>query len=339
MKNKFLLTISLTVLSSTVFSQRIAEVAKIFEKIPIADNNHRIQMDTVWGKYSDWSLPSLFTSTNGGYVCGSNGYGDKQKAQVYINFTPAPVSIEEVILWFGAKELTSGNAASKVVVKTYHVNGTGTNASGTGNFAPGASTSSADLLASAIDISTTTRIWNIVSFNNPVIVSDNEEFAVGVDFSTLAPGDNAGLISSENGGGNFYQDLSWEQWSDNGWRSFAVPTPNGWGLDIQIGIFPIVDLDVVGMKNIKNDHFKLYQNMPNPFSNTSYVFYELMETAHVSLEVFDLMGKSMTIIDEGYQNPGKSMIKIDASDYPAGIYHYTIAIGDQRATKKMVVFK
>ena len=242
------------------------------------------------------------------------------------------MSIEKAIVWFGIKELTSNNANSKVVVKVYNLNGTGTNSTGTGQSAPGTSIATADLLAADID----TMGWNIVSFTNPVLVTN--DFAAGVDFTKLAPGDTVALFSSIHGGGNMYWDLAWEQWSDGSWYSFGVDQPMGWDIDLQLGIFPIVNVDVSGMENIKNEKFKLYQNIPNPFSNTSHVFYELTEAAPVSLEVFDLTGKSMTIINAGFQSAGKSLIKIDASDYPAGIYHYTITIGDQRSTKKMVVF-
>ena len=331
MKTKTLLTISLTVLSVAVCAQRMAEASKTHEKIHITENNDRVQMDTLWGNYSNWPAADLyFSSTGMGYVLGNNNYGDLQKAQVYINVTGTPMRIKEVILWFGVKKITSGNASSKVMAKTYNINGTGTNASGTNTPAPGASTSSADLLAADID----TVEWNIVAFSNPVVVTD--DFAVGVDFTMLAPGDTAALMSSIDGGGNVYEDLAWEQWNDSAWHSLASPT--GWELDIQMAVFPIVDTDVTGMKNIINEDFKLYQNIPNPFSNTSYVFYELTEAAHVSLEVFDITGKSMAVIYEGFKSAGKSMVMIDAHDFPPGIYPYSITIGDRRVIRKMVIF-
>ena len=333
MKKKYLLIISLATLSIAAFSQRTIEVAKTSKKIYADENNSRSQMDTIWGEYHSWTEAKCYVSSSG-LVLGNNLYGDKQKVQVFLNNTP--MKIEEAIVWFGVKgSWGASNPNSKVVVKTYNIDGTGRNASGPNKPAPKTSTSSVDLLLTDID---TTGSWNIVAFTNPVIV--HNDFGIGVDFTTLDPSDRAGLMASHLGGGNDFGDLAWEQLADGSWQTIAVPqSDDGWGLDLQIAIFPIVNTEGVGLKTIKNEHFKIYQNMPNPFSSTSLVFYELAEAAEVSLEVFDMAGKSMMIINEGFKDAGKSMIKIDASHYPSGIYHYTMTIGGEKVTKKMVVLK
>ena len=331
---KIYLIILLSVLSSAAFSQRIAGIAKVYKKVHISGGSNRVQMDTLWGEYNNWTEPTIIPAIPGGYVAGNNGYGDKQKVQVYINANSEPMKVKSVILWFGVIDLPSSSTTSKIVVKTYNLGGTGTNKSGPTTDAPKTSLANADLLALNID----TTNWNIVDFPSPATFS--EDFGVGIDFSALAAGDTVSLFSSESGGGNKYYDLAWEQWEDNSWNTLGIPYNNGgWGLDLQFGIFPIVDLDVVGMKNIKRHKFKIYQNMPNPFSNTSYVFYELTEAADVLLEVFDMTGKSLKVYNEGFKIAGKSMIKIDATDFPSGIYHYTITINGEKITKKMVVFK
>ena len=312
------------------FSQRIAGVAKTHEKSHFNGSTNRVQMDTLWGQYDDWVTPSVFVAVNNnafaGFVAGNNNFQDKQKVQVFPNTTNTPLKITGVILWFGQKSLNSGNAASKVIAKTYDLDGS----------TPGNSTSTEDLLVN--DIDTTSGNWNIITFATPA--SYTSGFAAGIDVTNVLAGDYIGLYSSENGGGSVYNDQAWEQWADNSWNSFSTPNASGgWGLDIQLGIFPIVDTDVVGMKSIINDKFKIYQNMPNPFSNTSNVFYELSEAANVSLEVFDMTGKPLGVYNEGFKSAGKSMIKIDATAFQSGIYHYTITINGQKATRKMVVFK
>ena len=131
--------------SSTGFSQRIARVAKTYEKSNFNGSTNRVQMDTLWGQYHDWVTPSVYVVTVGGtdigYVAGNNHYNDKQKVQVFPNPSNTPMKINAVILWFGEKSLGSGNPNSKVIAKTYNLNGS----------APGNSTSTADLLVKDID--------------------------------------------------------------------------------------------------------------------------------------------------------------------------------------------
>ena len=322
---KIYLLISFTVLSASAFSQYGLEVLKTGKKINMNSNHSRLQMDTLWGKYEQWVEPSLYAITEAGivvgYLGGNSQRGEKQKVQVFPNTSNAPLSIREVILYFGFKQFDSGDADSKIIVKTYGLNGN----------TPGDSLSSATLLVS--DVVNDGDAWNIVTFDNHAKFAGG--FGVGLDFKDITSGDYIGLFTSENGGGNKYGNLAWEQLSDDSWSTFK----QSWNTDVELGIFPIVDLDVVGMKTIKNNLFNIYQNMPNPFSNISSVFYELNEAAAVSFEVFDMTGKSMVTKREGLKSAGKYRIEIDATDYPSGIYHYTMTIGDQRATKKMVVFK
>ena len=324
---KIYLIILLSALSATAFSQRMAGGLKMDKRTNFSLNNSRVQNDTLWGLLDQWSTPALYTPTGAtGYVCGNNSYDDKTQAQVILNESNTPMKIDALILWFGGISLNSGNASSKVVAKTFEWDGS----------VPGKVTSSADLLVD--DIDTTSGSWNIVTFNTPA--SFNGGFAVGIDVTNVKANDYVGLFASEDGGGTTYGDLSFVQIANDSWVRYTAPLANwGWELDVQMGIFPIVDTDVVGLKNIINDKFKIYQNMPNPFSNTSYVFYELTEAANVLLEVFDMTGKSLVVYNEGFKSAGKSMIEIDATDFPSGIYHYTITINGQKTTKKMVVFK
>lgn len=115
--------------SAPVFSQRIVESSKTYEKIHSTANNNRSQKDTLWGQYDSWPSAKLYVSSVG-FVLGTNNYNDKQKAQAYINLSNTSMIIEEAIVWFGYKQFNSADPNSKVVVKTYSLNGTGTNAFG-----------------------------------------------------------------------------------------------------------------------------------------------------------------------------------------------------------------
>ena len=83
--------------------------------------------DTLWRNLANWLAPALNGSAGGGYVTGNNGYGDKQKALSFTN--SVNMTIYGMIMWFGAKEITSGNPNSGINVRIYAMDGSGTTSS------------------------------------------------------------------------------------------------------------------------------------------------------------------------------------------------------------------
>jgi hypothetical protein len=198
----------------------------------------------------------LYRYTWGGYVFGNNRDSINVCAQGYMNLNPTPTRILGVLLWFRVKKSDAGSAPnSKVVVKAwgvspnhaYNTDGSGTFNTTVLNF-PGPNTSNsapdatADLLFSNID--TTYSHFNYVSFADaPVYAGD---FAVGVDFSTLAAGDTAGLLSDPKGSaGNldysfhFYKN----KWvvTDQLFSRAGVPDFGTGALDNNIAIWAVID--------------------------------------------------------------------------------------------------
>ena len=55
---------------------------------------------------------------------------------------------------------------------------------------------------------------------------------------------------------------------------------------------------------VAGNAFRL-MNYPNPFSSTTTISYRLDERSHVSLEIFDLLGRKITGIAEGIEEPGE----------------------------------
>lgn len=73
----------------------------------------------------------------------------------------------------------------------------------------------------------------------------------------------------------------------------------------------------------------LNQNYPNPFNPTTTITYELPVTAHVSLKLFDILGKEvMNMVDE-VKEAGYHHTTLNASQLASGIYFYRIsAVGE-----------
>jgi len=83
----------------------------------------------------------------------------------------------------------------------------------------------------------------------------------------------------------------------------------------------------------------LYQNTPNPFTNTTIIRYYLPEdTKTASIQVTDLQGKLLEVFS--IRKPGEQQVSIDGGRLPAGTYMYTLfADGARVDSKKMILTK
>ena len=92
------------------------------------------------------------------------------------------------------------------------------------------------------------------------------------------------------------------------------------------------------------DEFVLHQNYPNPFNPTTSINYDLPANEFVSINVFDLMGREVKTLVNKNQTAGYKSIQWNATDdrnepVSAGLYLYTIQVGEFRQTKKMLLLK
>ncbi len=95
------------------------------------------------------------------------------------------------------------------------------------------------------------------------------------------------------------------------------------------------------------EEFVLYQNYPNPFNPETSISYTIpnVETRrgeslqHVTLKVYDLIGKEIATLVDGNKQPGNYTIKFNAEHLPSGIYFYRLQAGDFSETKKMILTK
>jgi len=79
------------------------------------------------------------------------------------------------------------------------------------------------------------------------------------------------------------------------------------------------------------------QNAPNPFSATTTIEVNVKERAQVSLEVMNMVGQIVYRADKGEVPAGKKQFTVDASNLNSGAYFYTVTVGNNKVTKKMIV--
>jgi len=94
--------------------------------------------------------------------------------------------------------------------------------------------------------------------------------------------------------------------------------------------------------------FTLYQNYPNPFNPSTIIRYKLSIADHVQLKVYDLLGREIMTIVDGFQQAGAysypfSSIKTpgNKSKYQlsSGIYFYRLTAGKFYDAKKMILIR
>ena len=85
--------------------------------------------------------------------------------------------------------------------------------------------------------------------------------------------------------------------------------------------------------------FALLQNHPNPFNPSTSIQYQIAAPGHVSLKVYDMVGREVATLVNGMQDAGVKNVQFDASHMPSGIYFYTLQTSSFTTTKKMSLIK
>ncbi|TKJ41299.1 hypothetical protein CEE37_06435 [candidate division LCP-89 bacterium B3_LCP] len=78
---------------------------------------------------------------------------------------------------------------------------------------------------------------------------------------------------------------------------------------------------------------------PNPFNPTTVLSYKLPDASLVKLSVYDISGRLVTELVNGWRDAGVHEVTFDGSDLASGIYIYHLTAGEFSANGKMVLMK
>ena len=85
--------------------------------------------------------------------------------------------------------------------------------------------------------------------------------------------------------------------------------------------------------------FRLEQNYPNPFNPTTMLNYQLPETNHIILKIFDALGIEVATLVNEVKEAGSYSSQFNASILPSGIYFAMLQYNGKQLIQKMILMK
>jgi hypothetical protein len=112
------------------------------------------------------------------------------------------------------------------------------------------------------------------------------------------------------------------------------------GQRIDLGAYEFQDTSTgLSVRDVKPDQIELYQNYPNPFNPVTEIIFYMPENGFVTLEIWDLLGRSVAVLIDTEMAAGNHRVSWVASGYPSGVYLYRMTTGSDQITKKLVLVK
>jgi len=85
--------------------------------------------------------------------------------------------------------------------------------------------------------------------------------------------------------------------------------------------------------------YSLRQNYPNPFNPTTRIAFELPASGKVSIEVFDVLGRSIARLIDGWMDAGSHAIEWRPEGRSSGVYYYRLRAGTFTETRTMLLVR
>ena len=85
--------------------------------------------------------------------------------------------------------------------------------------------------------------------------------------------------------------------------------------------------------------YRLESNYPNPFNPTTRIRFHVSDPCHVTLQVYDVLGKEVRTLVNGQLGPGSHERVFDAGNLAGGVYFYRLQAGEFVQTKKLLLLR
>jgi len=92
-------------------------------------------------------------------------------------------------------------------------------------------------------------------------------------------------------------------------------------------------------QNYRVHDFELGRNFPNPFNPVTNIYFTINKPGNITIKVFDIQGKEIATLYNGYKNAGRYNIIWDASNLSSGVYFCSLVTEMGSKVQKMVLAK
>ena len=165
---------------------------------------------------------------------------------------------------------------------------------------------------------------------------------LAVSGTSIFAGSDSGVFLSTNNGSNWTNVDLTSNCGIGGVGDLAVNASSIFVGTSGAGVWRRPLSELVGVSKEVNDfpkEFMLSQNYPNPFNPSTVISYSLPSASNVKLIVYNSLGQTVKVIENGFKNAGNYSIKFNAAELPSGIYFYKLETGQFSQVKKMMVIK
>jgi carboxypeptidase T len=106
--------------------------------------------------------------------------------------------------------------------------------------------------------------------------------------------------------------------------------------DIEVRLYPFIDS---APAESQPSAFSLAQNFPNPFNPSTTIRYVVPARGHVTLTLFDMLGREVKTLVNTTQEAGTHDVVVDASGMASGAYVYRLTVGGARQARMMMLLR
>lgn len=205
------------------------------------------------------------------------------------------------------------------------------------------------------------KVWEVTDLNNPVL--KRAWLPPGIDSSighNIEIYGNYALLAHYSAGVRLLDitdppnpvEIAWYDTypQDDGynfdgcWGVYLFPSGKIAASDRQTGLYvlksSVLPIGINGNNINVPDKYILKQNYPNPFNPVTVIEYHLPENSFVKLSIFDVNGKLVSILKNGYETAGEYKLNFNGSGLASGVYFYYLESGRYfTQSKKMVLSK
>lgn len=192
-------------------------------------------------------------------------------------------------------------------------------------------------------------VWRI-EYSGSGAITDSASYTYEKVYQDSVPGGDPRVYditfagdgtSLDQNGGNSLTDLN-----GNGMPEFLIAYEDGDSLQnwiVMVESDQVLSIEVNPGSQVLNT-YTLRQNYPNPFNPSTTISYQLPVREHVSLKIYDSLGKEIKTLVNGVQNAGENISNWDGTNNAgdkvvSGFYIYKLKAGKTQLSKRMVLVK